>query len=863
MDICIPKALPVVRAEKLSWMAGIASSFRCCSRELRHRKRRRDSDEGNLFSRIQKWVGDDLVCSISPQLSPSCQVQLSPKDSGVDLNSPSHRDDGNLGSSIMPDSRSEESERTVSLPKRRRSSSSDNLLKKDKMDLIKMTRESSKETRQPGAKSSKQVQRMETVSEMVTKKYTLVSNNTKAGPLVIKLRACPVESTQTTVDELEERAPRFDYVESPGLISSTVHNQLTPLSHDLVSSNDTSSRNRSSRLSSVDLSKSLPTVVSSTTRLRKELKKKTLPNPRVCVKLTADALAGKEKPDTAAVQTGTCLDVKHSKKSHFVDNHFTEKATGFPDSDHKEAHTRTFSPSAERAGEISKRYGRTRSSRESFVDEINSCANNLKANVSQESGLPVVSSSCAVTEREEFLSEKLPLAESPVALISSADDSSKDKRATGFLSEFTKFIKSTDQLAHASVSLRQGPGSYQVTRRHARIFRRSTLVPQLHRSLLLRKEVSRVQDLHRNLGVSVKQELVHLVEATSISMRSCEVSKSTGIKNDDISVDSLSHLESKINADDVLCDISSPDLLFEKENDNDDIPDLLSTSVLLYDAQVENEIMPGLLSATSLCEAQAGIGEIIPDELLFDLPSTSSFCKTNDACDLSILEEALCNVPSTSLLSESSFISDQMQLTKLRQSVFWLLKTLVPQLQLPSRFDVGGPAVDEMVEVVCEELDSSRKQSIRNEAVSSEFENACLNSLVDLCRSPHDCLARLRCKVLAMLSKLLGLDLDEQHDKDLLESMLDAVACANRHDDESPIDDIEPSVLGSPELFRTTDSDNERTFLPSEGEMPEEVSSVDSFSDIPELLVEPERKFVTSDLEDFLEPPKLTAVDER
>src|SRR6218665_4186134 len=97
MDICIPKALPVVRAEKLSWMAGIASSFRCCRRELRHRKRRRDSDEGNLFSRIQKWVGDDLVCSISPQLSPSCQVQLSPKDRGVDLNSPSHRDDGNLG----------------------------------------------------------------------------------------------------------------------------------------------------------------------------------------------------------------------------------------------------------------------------------------------------------------------------------------------------------------------------------------------------------------------------------------------------------------------------------------------------------------------------------------------------------------------------------------------------------------------------------------------------------------------------------------------------------------------------------------------------------------------------------------------
>lgn len=862
MDICIPKALPIVGVEKLSWMADISfkpSSFRCC-RELRRRKRRRDSDECNLFSRIQKWVGDDLVCSISPPLSP-CQVQLSPKDSGVDLNSPYCRDDANLTSSVMPDSRSEECERTVSLPKRRRSSSSDTLLKKERMDLMKPTRELSKAAKQPAVKTSKQVEKMETASEMVTKKYTLVSNNTKTGPLVIKLRACPVESTQTTVDELEEREPRLDYVESPGIISSTVHNQLTPVSHDSVSSNKTLSRSRSSRLSSVHQSMSLPTVVSSTTRHRKELKKKTLPNSRDCVNLTAGARAGdcKDKPDTAAVESGTCLDVKRCKKSHFVDNNSAETSTGFLDCDHKEVNNRTCSPSAKRVGVISKKYGRTRSNRGTCIDEVNTCADNLKANlVSQDSCLPVVSSSCTVTEREEFVSEKLPLGESP-ALISNADDSSRDKKPSGFLSEFTKFIKSSDHSVPASVPLRQGPGNYQVTRRHARIFRRSTLVPQLHRSVLLRRELSKVQDLHKNLGVSVKQESVQQVEATS-NVQSCKASKCTRNKDADISVDTLSHLESKIIANDVLCNISSPDLLFENEDDDEDIPDLLNS--VLFDAQVESEIIPGLLSATSVCEAQAG-SEIIPDELLFNLPSTSSLCEAKDASDLSILEEGLCNLPSTSSLCESSFISDQLQLTKLRHSVFWLLKTLVPQLQLPSRFDISGPAVDEMVDVVCEELDSSRKQSTRSEVVSSEFEDACLNSLVDLCRSPHDCLARLRCKVSAMLSMLLGLDLDHLNDENLIDSLLDAVVCANRQGDVLPKDDIQSSVLGTPERFRMAESDNERTFMPWEGEMPEEVSSVDSFSDIPELLVEPERKFVTSDLEDFLEPPKLTAVDER
>lgn len=817
MDICIPKLLTLTGTENLSWMTDNEFnplSLTRCKEVLCQKRHRQGTDyTGNLISRIQNWVDgpiDEHECSTSQSTSNSSLLQLSLKDSGIGINSPLQKEDGFMSNLIMPDSRSEECEKPSLKVKRRRLSFSEDLVSKIKLDLINSERMSRKESKNCISNT------LRNPPEAISKRYTLISNINENRPLVIKLKACPLEP-ETSADNASEAAGIKSRIQTEVTdITSTVQPSVV-MSYDDTLHNRKPCPSHKSLHMPLHKVRNVSTVVSSTTRCNQE---------RIIIPKDMNIeLSTANNSDAKTEQNNKCtisVDSKFPQNLISVDNKTICQDTKYLD-DHKAMLKQTILASNQRFQAAIKQHEKQISSIIMLSSDIR-C--NKLSNCETVAGA-VTSSSCGAVGGvkgksycEKFSKENIHLKRA-----------SKDKKATG---ELTKSARPLVQSSHHL------PTSFQVSRRYARIFRRSTLVPQLHQQTMKPNTYMLAEDHERQCDEFVNDVCETFLCSTFNEPENLKVSVSNDRRHEtELYIDEM---ENEVLLNEMCCDLSEVDLL----------------------NQEENEGMPNNLCKSFLNDTERN-GGVLFDEILFQIPAAGSLLMDNFHYSRIIPGDLYSDLPSINLSVEDLFISDQKQLIQLRHDVFCLIRTLVPQLHMPDRFDSGGRAVDELVDVVCGELNDSEKEHGRTIIHSGRHQNVCLNSSVELCRTPGDCLSRLRCKVLTMLRLLLGIDLNEFDNENHLHSLLDTIVSANYHDEELFSCEFQPlSTAGIPMCFATCEfSTKANISLNTINEAVEEASSNDSFSDIPELLVESERKFVHGDMDDFPEPPRLTAVDER
>lgn len=802
MDICIPKLLTLTGTDNLSWKTDNefnSLSLKCC-KEVHCRKRHRQSTEYNLVSRIQNWVDDPIdehECSTSQSISNPSLLQLSLKDSGIGINSPLQKEDGIMSNLIMPDSRSEECEKpSLKLKKRRRLSFSGDLVSKIKLDLRDSERMSRKESKNSISKTLKKP------PEANPKRYTLISNVNENRPLVIKLKACPLEP-ETSADNANKAAGIKSRIQTElSDITSTVQPSVA-MSYDDTLHNGKPCPSHKSLHMPLHKVRNVSTVVSSTTRCNQ--KRIIIPNDMNIEFSTANNLDVKtEKNNKSTIS----VDSRFPQILISVDNETLCQDAQYLD-DQKTKFKQALLASNERFQAATKQHAK----------QISNCESVAGA---------VTSSSCGAVGGVEGKFYYEQFSEGKVHL----KRSSKDKKASG---ELTKSARSLVQSSHHL------PTSFQVSRRYARIFRRSTLVPQLHQQTIKPNIYMLAEDHERQCDEFVKDACEKFLCSTFNEPENLEVSVSNGSRRHETEL-YIDEMENEVLLNEICCDLSEVDLLNLEDN----------------------EAIPNNLCKSFLNETERN-GSVIFDEILFQFPVAGSVVMDNFHYSRLIPGDLYSDLPSMNLSVEDLFISDQKQLIQLRHDVFCLIRTLVPQLQMPDRFDIGGHAVDELVDVVCGELTDSKKELDRTIIHSGGHQNVCLNSSVELCRTPGDCLSRLRCKVLTMLRLLLGIDLNEFDNENHLHSLIDTIVSANYHDEELFSCEFQPlSTAGIPVCFATCQSNTKTNIsLNTINEAVEEASSNDSFSDIPELLVESERKFVHGDMDDFPEPPRLTAIDEQ